>query len=212
MTTTSSLIERKGELMRPRPTPLEKAAYHEAGHVVMGFLVRGPSLDRVWITEEGNGKAESSDWWPVNLDTLKQGDFSEEAKERICQNLEGTIKILLAGPIAELRFLRKKIPAALGNQNISVREDGESDLQKVGRIIRGITHARRGGAQGTDFENEFFQYLIQEEVKKIFRKPKVWPTVTTLANALIQHKKLAGKAAWKICEKCGLTWGSEIST
>ncbi len=105
---TSSLIERKGELMRPRPTPLEKAAYHEAGHVVMGFLVRGSFPDRVWITEEGNGKTESRDYWPLALERLKQGGFSEKVMEGTWQSLEGTIKTLLAGPIAECRFLRKK--------------------------------------------------------------------------------------------------------
>jgi len=94
--------------MRPKPNRLEIAAYHEAGHVVMGFLVGGPSLDRVWITEEGNGKAESRDWWPVTLELLKQGDFPEEEMEHMCQRLERTIKTLLAGPIAELRFLGKK--------------------------------------------------------------------------------------------------------
>jgi len=207
--------------MRSKPNRLEIAAHHEAGHVVMGFLVGGPSLDRVWITEEGNGKAESRDWWPVTLELLKQGDFPEEEMEHMCQRLERTIKTLLAGPIAELQFLGKKIPEALGYQNISVRENGESDLQKVWKILIGLNPAIIGEAQVTDTEIEdpevleelqFFQYLFQEEVKKIFRKPKVWPTVTTLASALIQHKKLAGKAAWKICEKCGLTWGSEFKT
>jgi hypothetical protein len=60
-----------------------------------------------------------------------------------------------------------------------------------------------GGAQGTEVANEFFQYLLQEEVKNIFRKPKVWPTVTTLANALIKHRELDGDTAWEICENAG---------
>ncbi len=108
--------------------------------------------------------------------------------------------------------LEKKITGVLSYQNTSVREDGKSDLQKVWRIIRGLHHARRGGAQGTDFANEFHQLLIQEEVKKIFRKRKVWPTVTTLANALIKHKELDGDTIWEIYEECGLTYGCEFST
>lgn len=197
--------------MRPRPNQLEIAAHHEAGHVVVSFLVGGPSPDRVWITEEGNGKAESRDDWPVDLEILQQGGFPEEAMEGMCQRLERTIKTLLAGPIAEFRFLRRRITGPLAYQNTSVREDGESDLQKVWRIIRGLTQVRRGGAQGTDLANELFQYFIQEEVKKIFRKPKVWPTVTTLANALIKHTELDSDTAWEICMKCGLTYGRERS-
>ena len=79
MTTASSLIERKGEFMRPRPTPLEIAAYHEAGHVVMGFLVgEDPSPDRVWITEEGWGMVEIWDDFSLTLAMLKQRCYSED--------------------------------------------------------------------------------------------------------------------------------------
>ena len=205
--------------MRPRPNQLEITAYHEAGHVVMGYLEGVPSLQRVWITEGGNGMMEAPDDWPRTLTMLEQGGISKNQMEPVWRRLEWTIKTLLAGPIAEYRFLRKKITGPLVYQNISVRENGEADLQKVWRIIRGLNPARRGETQGTDTGNElhqnlheFHQYLLQEEVKKIFRKPKVWPTVTTLASALIKHKELDGDTAWEICEKCGLTYGREVST
>jgi len=107
----------------------------------------------------------------------------------------------------------------LAYQNTSVREDGESDLQKVWKLVIGLHPAIIGEAQVTDTEIEdlevleelqFFQYLFQEDVRKIFGKPKVWPTITTLANALIKHTELDSDTAWEICEECGLTWGSEF--
>lgn len=173
--------------MRGAHAHIKVAAYHEAGHALAaireGFRVelaqisrRAPGVGRVFIINK------SSDRNPF-IPSAGAG-AARAAWEVSLQRRLPSIRINLAGPLAEARFLGQPL-RTLG---------ALSDLSKCERIAAtlGTLHEALSAYGGLPTFCPFDR--IAEERKRLRRwlaRPRTWRTITAIAEALIDRAGLS---------------------
>lgn len=110
---------RKPHPTRPRSLPsreLQRVAHHEAGHAVFCYLCRTSMLKVSIIPDsEALGSVSTRDWSPL-VEEYNDGQPSRSKAETL-------VMILLAGCIAEARFLRRpkaRLPLEGGERDFGV--------------------------------------------------------------------------------------------
>lgn len=186
-------------LSRQRPNSLTRddllriVAVHEAGHAVMAWYTHndiredGVSID---LDVVGGGYCDTRHrilpgLMPDHEQTVLQRP--EVAREYLrlarCDCLQ-----LLGGPMAEARVRRIALPGPLDRH-------GSSDAEGVWQRAELL-----GRCENADFN----VWLMQEEARKILRRPKIWKSVIAVADAIIDRGGfLDGDDAFDIVERIG---------
>lgn len=157
------------------------AAYHEAGHAVMFFLL-GYKVESITIDQYGNGYTKS----PIQLPSAfvtplnsSQEKIGAEAYESVLHNLRISFRkyalINYAGYCAEFKFQNKKMPWGLRAEGNS-----ENDISKIVSEVENVN-----ALYGKVIFPELYYYFWCKEAKYIIRRPKVWETIVELAEALL---------------------------
>lgn len=160
---------------------VEQVAFHEAGHAVMTLLV-GRRLRRVAVTspQSGNTREEGSGS-PVYLTV--QG---EQKDPQVIRRLVDTIRVLLAGPIADQEYSRAPDLFAAG---------GHTDLDKVFALLTYIEAA---------FSHSVIRYQpLLDEVSERLMSPTIWHYVTILAEALMRTPIMSGDEVVALLARTG---------
>nr|WP_269646173.1 M50 family metallopeptidase [Thioalkalivibrio thiocyanodenitrificans] len=149
---------------------VEQVAFHESGHAVMTLLV-GRRLKEVAVTSPRSGNTrEERSGPPVWLSA--QG---ERKDPHVIRRLLDTIRILLAGPIADQEYSRARDLFEAG---------GSADLDKVAALLTYMEAALSHNAI-------HYQSLV-DDVSDYLMSPNVWHYVTILAEALTRTPIMSG--------------------
>lgn len=164
----------------------EIAAYHEAGHALMGYRYHQWARDGVRIYRDGSGVCtiRNDQYILGELPTAKKhGD--QDLIKMIWRNLEKAVNIFLAGPLAEVRFLNRRVSGLLV---------GADDHKTVKRYLEDAYPDDKRGA-------EFFWFLCQEHTRRVLTRPAAWNAITEMAAALIRRHEISDDGVQEICRK-----------
>ena len=167
---------------------LNLAAHHQAGHAVMAYIHHEFLRIGVAISEEGTGLSILQDrYWKRQREQRSQRQSlirslnSDEFLNDAC--------ISLAGPIAELLFLRY---ACLESLFYS------PDIESVQRKLRDMYPGFRREEWG------FLLCFCLSHTTDVLSSPRNWRAVTEIARQLIKHRKISGEVIEKICGLTGV--------
>jgi hypothetical protein len=160
------------------------AAYHEAGHAVLAVL-HGRQIEHASISRAlpGNGMVYSAG--PVVTRPApipaEWGRFWSQAKKE----LEATIRISLAGPLAEAKLLGKPL-RCLGSRG---------DLEKVEYLLslaEGLDEMASPWITLPRKSTAVLRRRLCRETRRLLARPRVWHMVRALAEDLAGRGSLSG--------------------
>jgi hypothetical protein len=102
--------------------------------------------------------------------------------------VESELIILLAGPMAELRAQRRRVTETLVYTNSD--SNPNRDLVRVKALREALSLTS---------DHNFWQYLLQEETKKLLRHRATWRAVERMKDLLVELRYLSGDQVEQIC-------------
>lgn len=159
-------------------------AYHEAGHVVMGYRYAVVPLYAEVLTEVIDDVHGVFQWqWPEGLrEALMTGQDLP-----LDTYLGAEIQIHLAGAAAEMKF--RQLPSKAGLPG------GSGDWQAIERAYQHF--------MGHPPEPFTISYLLYE-ARQFFRGKQAWKAVENVAGVLVERGRVDGPELWEIIEATGL--------
>jgi len=154
-------------------------AIRQAGHAFM-YLVEGAKLDGVSIEDDGTGR---DGFVQIADDDFHVGEIEGDHHLSIDE-----ITADLRVTCAEIVHLGSTIDPQSVNTDVLLTDDAYDILMTLVDV---------GVALNADNGREFLQSAM-EETTAILEEPAARRTVTALAEALIEHRELAGREAQKI--------------
>jgi hypothetical protein len=157
------------------------AAYHEAGHAVMGFETGVARVTRIWLREAeylGTIAARTC----VRTVPVKCKEHGA-----VLAHLQKVVDVLLGGMAAErIRYGRWFGPGAQG------------DIDKVVRILRSVSGERRRlvGQLAARFRKAI--NANRSSVRALLSDPPRWAAVEAIAVALIERGGITGREARRL--------------
>ncbi len=158
-------------------------AIRQAGHAFM-YLVEGAKLDRVSVEDDGTG---SDGFVQIADDAFHVGEIECDHHLSI-DEIAADLRVTYAGCCAEIVHLGGSIDPQSVNTDVLLTDDTCDILMTL--IDVGVALNEGNG-------REFLQSAM-EETTAILEEPAARRTVTALAEALIEHRELAGREAQKI--------------
>ena len=156
-------------------TPLEKTAYHEAGHAIMAFLVR-------WKFKYLSIEPGEDSLGHILLQGFGSSvDFEIDSFEKIRTKLEPHIMIEYAGFITQLHLTKRRNFRGATN-----------DFENISDVIR---------LCGTQKEAEAYLHWLYIRTEKIITNPQNWNAIKSLAQELLKLKTIKYPLARKIIMK-----------
>ncbi len=153
----------------------ERTAYHEAGHVVMSYLLRRRfsyvTIDENELAESVLGRVGGFSCSKHFFDDIECSN--DDATQRI---IEREISILLAGLVAEWLLTGRK--NWIG---------ANSDVDKINELLS-------RWFCDDEVANAYFKYVLLC-VRNKFRHRLHWAYVEAVAQALLQHRRLGYRKA-----------------
>jgi len=177
---------------RATPTPLSGAdrmqcrlaAYHEAGHAVVGLL-HGWRILRVTVVRDhpGNGRVLYN---PRSVDSLAPaaGVSTAVASQAIIR-AQGHIRMLLAGPLAEAKLLGTPL------RSLGARRDLDTvlcllELLRANNEVTVVDPASAADPVGA------LGRRLRRQTRQLLGQRRVWHAVNTVAEALLSWETLEG--------------------
>lgn len=173
-----------GEKLADKANPqiLNRVAIHEAGHALIGEIVKPNSVSQVTVTSRGNA-----------LGYVRQNQ-EEDQKLYTCQELRDQIKICLAGSISE--------KVVLGDKSTGAGNDFQQAV-KIAKTIISSGLSSLGVVSVDDLPSEkinsIIQEIIQEEeaiVEKLLLKNL--ELIKEIVEILQKEEKISGDFLRKI--------------
>lgn len=159
----------------------EIAAYHEAGHAVMFFLLHY-EVESLSIDHLGNGFTKCPMRFP-SVYVLPQSssveqigaDADKSNKSHLWIKFRKYALVNYAGYCAEFKFQKKNMPFGL-----CCLDNTENDISKIKSEVEKVN-----ALYGKVIFGDICFYFWCKEAKYIIRKSKVWETIVNLAEALL---------------------------
>jgi hypothetical protein len=163
-----------------KPTAVERAAYHEAGHAVMAYLSRRRFC---YVTIDQNELDEVTRGF-VRVSRLKSSwnDICCSGGSQARATIEREIKITIAGEAAE---------ALLAGRNNWV--GAKQDIEKCYDFC--------GSQCGSMEESDAYLKWLWLRVQNKLKLPLNWACVQALAGALLKHRRIGYPKACAIIEQ-----------
>lgn len=151
----------------------ESAAYHEAGHVVIGWCM-GLMPENISISED-NVSVEAHRL-PLPRKTCEfMGSYNNVG------HMQSVVRIFLAGGIAQRRFDPR------GSGECHGAPDYERAVEILSRFV------------STDRERDAYINLLMVQTEQLL--DTWWPQVEVLAKALLERSKFSCEEAWVLIEQ-----------
>ncbi|MBK7311907.1 MAG: hypothetical protein IPI93_14320 [Sphingobacteriaceae bacterium] len=169
---------------------LHCAAYHEAGHAVAFYLLAHP-INSIFVDDYGNGLVKGNVEVPTSKKNLSRKELEKLMNQYGLRCLSG---YAAECKYRKINFLKVELISNENQNNDFSRLKNE--MLKANEILQ------------DDFFNDFWFYLIKDDVKKIMSRKKVKLVVEELALELIQNERklISGERAIEILSKhliCG---------
>lgn len=201
---------------RPRwmTTPPKFHAIHEAAHAVALWLLTReagepePGFDRIYLVPRQEAIARASGlvggvsgaadgYVPLHEYVPNMVGPSDAQKAHLRQEMERAVVILLAGPAAEARHVRR------GFHEVTSRDvGGHRDLERAQERVNDF--AQPG-------ERDELMRRLLSKTRALLRCGAVWPTIKELANALLERRDLTGEQALEIIRQAWVEYGGVAS-
>lgn len=191
-TTSSKKLEKRTRAMPGDPDLLEATAHHEAGHAVMAYRFRMWGPECVVTIDLGNPGRGSTRWrrrvWPCQAAEmrLRGGATWLNWQHRAEQN----IIEFLAGPLAEMRYVRGRFPRGVLSGDGS---DFGAINDMIGTLIDDPPDTQRW---------RFYAQVIQIDAVRALRERRTWGALEELAGLLISR----GTASGAVTEELFRQW------
>lgn len=173
------------------PDLLNATAYHEAGHSVMAYRFRmwGPQLDvMINPVRPGEGFAGCRQQvWPCQASgmRLRGGIAWRDWQHRA----EQCIITTLAGPLAEVRYVRGRFPRGI------LRGEGP-DFYQVHDMIR-VLISYEPDTQGW----RLYEQILQMDACRALRERRTWGALEALADLLLSHGTVPGEVIEEVFQQ-----------
>jgi hypothetical protein len=144
-------------------------AYHEAGHAIAAWHIKGlRAVGRISIEPDEDYAGEAVSKW-----LLKGADpeFNMTARTRLC--IENEIMGFLAGGVAQRMFNKRSVRHYHSSSDHREAIDLASYVAGSGRGLQAFLH---------------WLWVCAEDLAKVH-----WPMIEDLAEELLQRRKIAGK-------------------
>jgi hypothetical protein len=165
-------------------------AYHEAGHAVIAYrLNRAIREDGVqaFTDAPGYGSAHVRSEAFLPIATVIR-DFGGIAWEAWKHRAEEDIIVSLAGPYAELRFLKGKSPSGVIT---GVSQDLTNVTDRLNVLFGSETDPNRG----------FYLWLYCDEVRRMLREKRTWAAIQALAARLMKNHRVSPLEVDRLCAR-----------
>lgn len=163
----------KGEAM----TPMERAAYHEAGHAVIGWRLADQLIgDGIWINESGCGM-EHHEPTLLRMDA-EAAEHSSFERECYVAKVEACVMQLLAGSLAERRASKERTRGF---------RFGVEDLGEAKKVIKTLPNCWIR----EDPDYNLYLWLLRRDAQRMIRQSETWAAICAVAEKLIQCRKLS---------------------
>ena len=166
---------------------LDLTAYHEAAHAVVGLHL-GWKVSWVFVSHKypDCGLAFIKPRTLIDMDSFvsRPGGAMTFWTQCLREN-ENYARILLAGPLAEAKLLKKPL------RSMGAR----FDLETVLAIRTGLDQFREMLAEYADIPLDYrthFYPRVRQQTRRILSCPRLWKAVTVLANDLVHWRYLRG--------------------
>lgn len=180
-------MNRPANRPRTKAELLRAAAYHEAGHAVIGWRrhnwirERGVSID---LQTPGNGSTHIRAQVVPEFVTAYGKD--PDSLEMCCQvaTVEDEVAGLLAGPMAEMRYLGQRMGSAV----LVSAPGGYPDLDRARALLNALVPG----------DSHWYVWMLQEEVKRMLREPRTWRAISIMARHLAVSGHVSAEEADRI--------------
>jgi len=151
---------------------IQAAAYHEAGHAVMCYLMH-LRITSVSIGNDGLHNGEMTHENPFRgVDRARDDSFGARLR------IEKIIMLCLAGPLAQ----QKSAPGALSRDY-----GGAMDEDTASSLAMQFFHSRKTARA--------YVYFARAWVRQKLDEPAIWAAVERLASVLMKQRKISGRQA-----------------
>jgi len=174
-----------------RTTEAELSAYHEAGHVVMAYLLkrqfRYATIDPSEIDKEINGCTFLEPIKTLSLEGVLDYSF-----KRIQNSIEREVKIALAGEVAEALLLGR-------NDWVSAKKDIQRCYELYDFLCVNI--------------DQFKDYIkrLWLSVRDILKLPCNWFCIQGVVQALLKHGRISYRKARAVIRKAKASYYRSLS-